>query len=172
MAFPQDLLSAGEEVVARRHPHAKMLVWPVIALLVVLAGGIWLAVSARDLADPWGTVALIAIGVVGLVLLGWLFVAPFLRWRGTHFVVTTERLIAREGVIKRTGIDIPMSRINSVQFRHGLLDRVFGCGTLIVESASEEPITFDDIPKVEQVHTLIYREMNNNLHDDFLTQQE
>lgn len=172
MAFPDDLLSTGEHVVARRHPHAKMLVWPVIALLVVLVGGIWLAMSGRDLAAPWGTVAPIAIGVVGLVLIGWLFVAPLLRWRSTHFIITTERLIAREGVIKRTGIDIPMSRINSVQFRHGLLDRLFGCGTLIVESASDEPITFDDIPHVEQVHTLIYREVNDNPHDDYLAQQE
>jgi hypothetical protein len=70
-------------------------------------------------------------------------------------------------VIKRTGIDIPMSRINSVQFEHGLLDRVFGCGTLIIESASDEPLRFDDIPKVERVHTIIYREVNDNPYDDY-----
>jgi len=103
--------------------------------------------------------------MVGLIV--WLFFAPFVRWRTTHFIVTTDRLMAREGVIKRTGIDIPLGRINSVQFEHGLLDRVFGCGTLIIESASDEPLRFDDIPKVERVHTIIYREVNDNPYDDY-----
>lgn len=101
------------------------------------------------------------------MLVVWLFLTPFVRWRTTHFIVTTDRLIAREGVLKRTGIDIPMSRINSVQFEHGLLDRVFGCGTLIIESASHEPLRFEDIPHVERVHTVIYREVNDNPNDDY-----
>ncbi len=105
--------------------------------------------------------------VIGLAILIWLFFVPFIRWRTTHFIVTTDRVMAREGVINRTGIDIPLGRINSVRFEHGLVDRIFGCGTLIIESASQEPLEFDDIPKVEKVHTLIYREVNDNPHDDF-----
>lgn len=171
MAYPDDLLSEGEHVVVHRHPHAKMLIWPVLAMIVVLVGGVWLSLLASGIADPWNTIALIAIGVVALLLIIWLFLAPLLRWRSTHFIVTTDRLIAREGVLKRTGIDIPMSRINSVQFRRGLLDRIFGCGTLIIESASDEPITFDGIPKVELVHTHIYREVNDNPYDDYAVEQ-
>lgn len=167
MAYPDDLLSDGETVVSHRHPHFKMLVFPVILLLVTLGVGIWLATMTDQLDPPWDMVALIAIGVVVLVVLVWGFLAPLVRWRTTHFIITTDRVIAREGVVKRTGIDIPMARINSVRFEHGLLDRVFGCGTLIIESASEEPLTFDDIPSVEKVHTLIYRQVNDNPYDDF-----
>jgi uncharacterized membrane protein YdbT with pleckstrin-like domain len=86
-------------------------------------------------------------------------VVPVLRWRTTHFVVTTRRVLIREGVLARHGIDIPMSRINSVQFRHTLLERILGCGTLIIESASEEPLEFDDIPDVERVHSMLYAEV-------------
>ncbi|SDY71783.1 membrane protein YdbS, contains bPH2 (pleckstrin homology) domain [Amycolatopsis xylanica] len=167
MAYPDDQLSANEHVVVHSHPHFKMLVWPTLALLVTVAAGVWLALLAKDSAAPWDMVSLIAIGVVALVLIVWLFLVPFMRWRTTHFIVTTDRIIAREGVIKRTGIDIPLGRINSVRFEHGLLDRVFGCGTLIIESASDEPLTFDDIPKVERVHTVIYREVNDNPYDDY-----
>jgi uncharacterized membrane protein YdbT with pleckstrin-like domain len=112
-------------------------------------------------------VGYIAIGAVALILLVWLFFIPFIRWRTTHFVVTTDRVMAKEGVIKTTGITIPMNSINSVRFEHGLVDRIFGCGTLIIESASQEPLEFDDIPSVERVHTLLYREINDNPHDDF-----
>src|SRR3954449_10395381 len=165
VAYPDDLLSDGERVVIHKHPHWKMLLLPYIVLLLTLGVGIWLAILAQDLS--WSTVAFIAIGAVALILIVWLFLVPFVRWRTTHFIVTTDRLIAREGVLKRTGIDIPMGRINSVQFEHGLLDRVFGCGTLIIESASDEPLRFEDIPHVEKVHTVIYREVNDNPNDDY-----
>jgi uncharacterized membrane protein YdbT with pleckstrin-like domain len=167
VAYPDELLSEQEHVVVHSHPHFKMLIFPTLALLVTLGAGVWLALLAKDAGSPWNPAGLIAIGVVALVLVVWLFLTPFVRWRTTHFIVTTDRLIAREGVLKRTGIDIPMSRINSVQFEHGLLDRVFGCGTLIIESASDEPLRFEDIPHVERVHTVIYREVNDNPHDDY-----
>ncbi|SFQ21429.1 PH domain-containing protein [Amycolatopsis arida] len=167
MAYPDDLLSEGEYVVVHKHPHTKMLFWPVVVLLVVLAGGGWLALLARDLTPPWDLVSLVALGAVALLLVAWLVLAPFVRWRTTHFIVTSDRVIAREGVVKRTGIDIPMTRINSVQFEHGLVDRIFGCGTLIIESASEQALRFDDIPSVEKVHTYIYREVNDNPYDDY-----
>lgn len=167
MAYPDDLLSENEHVVVHSHPHFKMLIFPVITLIITLGVGIWLGILAKDATAPWDLISLIAVGAVGLGLVVWLFLAPFVRWRTTHFIVTTDRLIAREGVIKRTGIDIPLSRINSVQFEHGLLDRVFGCGTLVIESASDEPLKFEDIPKVERVHTVIYREVNDNPYDDF-----
>lgn len=167
MAYPDDLLSENEHVVVHSHPHFKMLIFPVITLIITLGVGIWLGILAKDATAPWDLISLIAVGAVGLGLVVWLFLAPFVRWRTTHFIVTTDRLIAREGVIKRTGIDIPLSRINSVRFEHGLLDRVFGCGTLVIESASDEPLKFEDIPKVERVHTVIYREVNDNPYDDF-----
>jgi membrane protein YdbS with pleckstrin-like domain len=167
VAYPDDLLSEQEHVVVHSHPHFKMLIFPTLALLVTLGAGTWLAILAKDAGSPWNSVGLIAIGVVALVLVVWLFLVPLVRWRTTHFIVTTDRLIVREGVLKRTGIDIPMGRINSVQFEHGLLDRVFGCGSLIIESASDEPLRFEDIPHVEKVHTVIYREVNDNPYDDY-----
>ena len=97
-----------------------------------------------------------------LIMLGWLVVAvswgaiPFIKWFTTHFVITDRRVMYRSGVITRTGIDIPMARINSVQFRHGLIDRMFKTGTLVIESASDDPLEFDDIPNIEDVHKLLY----------------
>lgn len=165
MAYPDDLLSPSEHVVIHRHPHWKMLLFPVFWLLVVVALGTYLAGLVVD--QSWATIAWIALAVVGVVLIMWLTLAPLVRWRTTHFIVTSDRVMAREGVFKRTGLDIPLSRINSVRFEHSLLDRVLGCGTLIIESASDEPLEFDDIPSVERVHSLLYREVNDNPDDDF-----
>ncbi|MFD4197697.1 MULTISPECIES: PH domain-containing protein [Amycolatopsis] len=171
MAYPDDLLSENEQVIVHSHPHAKMLIWPVTGFLVTLGLGIWLVTLAGDAPAPWNDVARIAIAVVAVVLIVWFFLVPLVRWRTTHFIVTTDRLIVREGVIKRTGIDIPLGRISSVQFEHGIVDRLFGCGTLVIESASDEPLRFEDIPRVERVHTMIYRQVNDNPYDDFPGEQ-
>ena len=165
MAYPDDLLSSGEHVVIHKHPHWKMLIFPVFWLLVVVALGTYLAGLLGD--QSWATIAWIALTLIGLVLVAWLTLAPLVRWRTTHFIITSERVMAREGVFKRTGLDIPLSRINSVRFEHSLIDRVLGCGTLIIESASDEPLEFDDIPSVERVHSMLYREVNDNPDDDF-----
>jgi uncharacterized membrane protein YdbT with pleckstrin-like domain len=105
---------------------------------------------------PWARLVLL---VVGLVLVLRFTVAPVIRWRTTHFVVTTRRVLVREGLFTRRGMDIPMSRINSVEFRHTLFERMLGVGTLIVESASDEPLEFHDVPGVEKVHALLYQEV-------------
>jgi len=165
MAYPDDLLSSGEHVVIHKHPHWKMLIFPVFWLLVVVALGTYLAGLVGD--QSWAAIAWIALAVVGVVLILWLTLAPVVRWRTTHFIITSDRVMYREGVFKRTGLDIPLARVNSVRFEHSLMDRVLGCGTLIIESASDEPLEFDDIPSVEKVHTMLYREVNDNPDDDF-----
>ncbi|MBP2474644.1 membrane protein YdbS with pleckstrin-like domain [Crossiella equi] len=166
MAYPDDLLADNEHVVVHKHPHWKTLILPVLVLLVTIGLGVYLAALIQD--ESWANIGWIVLaGLAGLVLLVFVL-APLVRWRSTHFVLTTQRIMYREGVLKREGIDIPLSHINSVRFSHGLVDRVLGCGTLVVESASDEPLEFDDIPGVERVHTLLYREVNDDPNDDFI----
>jgi membrane protein YdbS with pleckstrin-like domain len=159
MAYPDNVLIDGEQVVIHKHPHWKMLILPVLIFLVVVVAGAFLAALARNL--PWHMAAWLAIVVVGVVLVVWLTIVPLVRWRSTHFIVTTDRVMVRDGVLNRTGLDIPLSRINSVRFEHGLIDRIWGAGTLIIESASDDPLEFQDIPDVEYVHSLLYREVND-----------
>lgn len=157
MAYPDGLLAEGEAVVIHRHPHWKMLVLPVLAFFLVVGVGAFLAATIRE--QPWAPTGWLVIAGVGLVMVLWLTVAPVVRWRTTHFVVTNRRVLVREGVLSRQGIDIPMSRIHSVRFRHTVFERLLGCGTLIIESASDEPLEFTDIPGVEKVHAVLYHEI-------------
>ncbi|MFC5992797.1 PH domain-containing protein [Pseudonocardia hispaniensis] len=157
MAYPDDLLVDGERVVLHKHPHWKMLVLPVLVFLVTVGVAAYLAALVRN--QSWASIAWIALAAVGVLIVLWFTALPFVRWRTTHFVVTTHRVLVREGVLSRQGIDIPMSRINSVQFRHTLVERLLRCGTLVIESASDEPLEFDDVPDVERVHATLYHEV-------------
>ena len=106
------------------------------------------------------------IAALWLLLVVWLTLRPFLVWRSTHFVVTDRRVMYRHGLLTRSGIDIPLARINSVEFHHGLLDRMVRSGTLVIESASQDPLEFNDVPNVEQVHSLLYHEVFDTVGED------
>jgi uncharacterized membrane protein YdbT with pleckstrin-like domain len=168
VGYPDNVLAADERVVLHRHPHWKRLIGPVLALLVATAvAGFGLGVVNHTNWDQMAkNIVMIVLAVIWLILIGWLTLWPFLDWRTTHFVITDRRVMFRHGVLTRAGIDIPLARINSVEFRHGLLDRMVRTGTLIIESASQDPLEFHDIPRVEQVHSLLYHEVFDTLGSD------
>jgi uncharacterized membrane protein YdbT with pleckstrin-like domain len=157
VAYPDDLLVEDEQVVVHRHPHWKMLVVPVIVLLLVVGVASFLAAVVS--AQTWAPWAWLGLAAAGLALVGRFTVYPVVRWRTTHFVVTDRRVLVREGVLTRQGMDIPLRRISSVQFRQGLLERMLGAGTLVVESDSDESLEFDDVPGVRRVHAVLYNEV-------------
>jgi uncharacterized membrane protein YdbT with pleckstrin-like domain len=165
VGYPDNVLASDEQVVLHRHPHWKALVAPVLTLLVASAVAAFAAgwVNTTDWDGTAKNVLYIVIGAIWLVVIGWLTLWPFLNWLTTHFVITDRRVMFRYGVLTRAGIDIPLARINSVEFRHNLMDRILRTGTLIIESAAQDPLSFEDIPRVEQVHALLYHEVFDTL---------
>lgn len=165
MGYPENVLATDEQVVLHRHPHWKRLIGPVLILLVATALAAFTAAVVNQ--TNWGstakTVVLAVIGGIWLLIVGWLTIWPFLNWWTTHFVITDRRVMFRHGLLTRSGIDIPLARINSVEFRHGLIDRLLRTGTLIIESAAQDPLEFHDIPRVERVHSLLYHEVFDTL---------
>ena len=133
--------------------HAKALILPVLALVVVAtAVGVGVAL-VPDAARPIGQ---LAIAVVGLLLVIWWTLIPFLRWRTTTYTVTNRRLITRRGILNKIGKDMPLMRINDVSYERTVLDRILGCGTLYVQTAAEGgTIELDDVPDVERVHVVM-----------------
>ncbi|WP_090596539.1 PH domain-containing protein [Auraticoccus monumenti] len=153
MGVPRRLLGEGERVVVQLRTHGKALVAPVLALLV-LAGvtGLAVALMPEDLA-PVGWMALAILVAAGV--LGWV-VVPFARWRTTTYTLTSRRLITRRGILSRHGHDVPLSRIVDVSYQRSLGDRLLGCGTLQLRTASEaEPLVLPDVPDVARVHLMV-----------------
>jgi membrane protein YdbS with pleckstrin-like domain len=149
-------LTDEEQPVLLVHPHWKVLVRPVLIAVLVLAAA--LVVEALI---PSGSAAaterLVVAAVAILVLMLWLMV-PVLRWRLTTYELTTKRLRMRGGILTRHGRDIPLIRINDVSFQKGPLDRLLGCGRLVVESAGEHgQIVLTEIPRVERVQATLFQ---------------
>ena len=76
--------------------------------------------------------------------------------RTTHYVVTTHRLLFREGVLARRGRDLGLARITDVSYTQTLWERVIRSGTLTIETAGDGGATvLRQIPDSEGVQQLI-----------------
>jgi membrane protein YdbS with pleckstrin-like domain len=153
---PDRSLAVGEQSVEALHPHWKTLVWPVVSACVVVA-----ALLAGEVLIPSGresAIERLAAAVLAIVLLIWWLLYPLLKWRTTRYELTTKRMRLRTGVIARNGSDIPLSRITDVSFRKSPLDRLLGCGTLVVEAAGEHAeIILPQVPHVERVSATLFQ---------------
>lgn len=156
MPYPDQLLADDEQVVKHLHPHWITLVLPTLGFIVIAGLASFLAAIVPDNSAQqplW-----IAIAVVALVLLIWLSFIPFLRWRTTHYVLTTHRVLIRVGILHHRGRDIAVNRINDVSFEQTIWERIIGAGTLMVESAGEAgQQVLRDIPHAPAVQQLINR---------------
>lgn len=160
MALPQKLLSKNEIVVRHMRTHPKVLLWRSLVVIVLLAAGVVASVLFPD--ASWRTGAVIAVWVVIVIAAMPAFVVPWLRWRTTTYTVTSKRVITRSGIINKTGHDLPLSRISDVQQERTITDRMFGCGSLSLQTSADEPLVLVDVPDVEMVQV----EISNLLFHD------
>jgi uncharacterized membrane protein YdbT with pleckstrin-like domain len=155
VAISQKLLNDGESVVISTRTHPKALLVPLLWLIVALAVAVVLVSYVDN--DVVGLVvwALAAVAIV------WFVLRPLLVWLTASYTITNRRLITRTGVITRRGHDIPLSRISDVAYELGLVDRMLGCGTLVISDASTNGrVLLPDIPHVEETQ----RRLNQLLH--------
>jgi len=131
MAFPKKYLNDGEEIIVDLRPHWFFLFGSSAALIGALALGIW-AASADD-PPEWIVFPVAALAVIALLF----FLVRLAQWITTDFVLTTDRLIYRKGIVSRTGREIPLERINDVSFSQSLFQRMLRAGDLLVESGGE-----------------------------------
>ena len=149
----EDSLSEGERSVLVLHPHWKTILRPILLLILVLVALGALAYFRRHVPPA----AFLGSGVLAVIVLAGVAI-PVLRWQTTTYELTTRRLRLRRGILSRTGRDFPLIRISDVSFTHGLIDRLLGCGQLIVESAGEHgQLVLNEIPHVEMVQATLFQ---------------
>lgn len=163
MAVSRKLLTDGEDVVLSVRTHVKVVFFPALVLVVTCAAAGFLYAMAPG-GEPGKWLKIVILVAAVLVILVWV-VAPFVRWLTSTYTVTTRRVIFQTGVLTRSGRVIPLNRINDVAFQKNLNDRIFGCGTLVIHDASEQPgLELPDVPNVESVHRTI-TDLVFGLHD-------
>lgn len=165
MAFPKKLLADHEKIVFDLKPHWIALLAPFLWMVFLVAVWVTGYLVAKAQIDPGSTRDLVqnAVAIVALAGIFYLSIFPFLRWTSTHFVLTSDRLITRHGIVAKHSREIPLERINDVAFNQTVIERMLGAGDLMIESAGERGQSrIENVRKPEDVQLMIYKETESN----------
>ena len=156
MPYPPELLNSHERIVVDNHPHWLYFLEPALGAIAAL---FLLAVFGFK---TDGTVRSVFVTLLLLVIVGlavWALVR-LINWRSVEFVVTTDRVIFRSGVFAKHGIEIPLARVNNVNFSQGILERLVGAGNLMIESGGEDGQShFTDVREPQQIQRIIHEQI-------------
>ncbi len=130
-----------ERVIAHVRPHARALALPSI-LLIAACGGAAYGVTALD--EEWQRLAALVGAALVVVLL---FLLPLVRWLGTHYLITTRRVVLRTGLIARTRQELLHGRIYDVRLRQTPLQRLFRSGDVLINTGLDTPVVLRDAPR-------------------------
>lgn len=159
MPYPKKLLNDYETVALDLHPHWWYFAGPVVSLVGSIIGGILVRVFLDGDAEKTLTYLAIAMIIVSAI---WLALR-YAKWANTNFVITSDRIIFRSGVVAKSGIEIPLERVNNVLFNQSVFERLLGAGDLLIESGGEAgQQRFTDVRRPERVQNLIHAQMEVN----------
>jgi uncharacterized membrane protein YdbT with pleckstrin-like domain len=156
VSYPRRLLNENETLVLDLKPHWWFFareIWSGVALFVVLILVFVVLDGGFRQVGGW---------VWAVLALAWavLLVKDYLNWQFTYFVVTDDRVIYRTGVLAKRGVEIPLSRVNNINFHQGIVDRIVGAGSLEIESAGTDGESrFSHVRHPDAVQQEIYRQM-------------
>lgn len=141
-------LAEGEEVVARLAPHARALVAPIVATLVVagLAAYLWGVLPERWMSDVAAGVGVLVL-VVGAV-------PPVVRWASTSYLLTSRRVAVRSGALARHRREVLLARVGEVAVRRRGAQAIAGSGDVLVY-AGGDPVVLADVPRPRLVQAAI-----------------
>jgi uncharacterized membrane protein YdbT with pleckstrin-like domain len=124
-----------------------------------VAAAVVVTVTLKDATQTYTLLGVAVFAAVWLVV----FLVKLAEWRTTQFVLTSDRLIVRSGVLSKQGREIPLERINDLSYHQSFFERLVGAGDLVIESAGERgQDMFSRIPHPAHAQQLIYTEMENN----------
>ena len=156
MGSTRDLLHDDEELLAEVRPHAVVVIGPVVLFLAAVAGAATIAIRFPDapVAVAWLLAAMIVLPAIW-VLVRWL------RWRSVRFLVTSTRLLYRQGVIGRDVVQLRLQRVAEVHCSQSLGGRMIGCGRLVFEVAgSDGPLVVEDVRRPRRVQRVITSQLD------------
>ena len=148
-------LTSGEQVLVDLRPHWAFLSAPLAVAAVVVAAGVTLDVGIPHTSVPLHWLEGIVVAVPSL----WLAVRV-VRWRTTHLVLTTMRLVESWGLARPSYWDVALDRIASVTVVQSLPRRLVGTGRLQVTLWDEDRAHWiDDVRKPAVLRRVIARRL-------------
>ncbi len=142
--------------VARFRGHARRLAWSALALVAVAGAVGYFYGNLPAPFENWMLLTAASVIVLLLVLL------PYLTWWAHVYTITTRRVIERAGIFRSRRRELSHVRGYTIQERRGILQRMWGAGTLTLTNGVDQPLRLVNIPSVGLVHEALVDQVEVN----------
>jgi uncharacterized membrane protein YdbT with pleckstrin-like domain len=142
--------------IARFRGHARRLTWSALVLIAVAGAVGYFYGNLPAPLENWMLLTAAAVVVLFLVLL------PFLSWWSHVYTITTRRVLERAGVFGVRKRELSHVRGYAIQQRRGLLQRMWGAGTLVLSNGVDQPLRLVNVPSVGLVHEALVDQVEVN----------
>jgi hypothetical protein len=148
---PDDYLLPTERRVIRVRRHWAVVGWDAFEAAALLAVAIMLSTLLP--ASTWFQNIL---WYAGLLILAH-FAYTLYAWWDEQLVVTDKRFVLITGVITTRVAMMPLSKVTDLTYERTMAGRLFGYGTVVVESAGQIQAfnRIDHLPQPEQIYDAI-----------------
>lgn len=144
--MPPPGVPTEELLVARFRGHARRLFWSALVLIAVAGATAYLFDNLPVPFENW-----MLLGAAGALVL-FLVVVPFAIWCSRTVTVTTRRVIVSHGVGARSRSEMSHARGYTIGVRRGVLQRLWGVGTITLSNGVDAPLRLANVPTVTLVH--------------------
>ncbi len=145
-----------ERRIARLRGHARRLSWSALVLIAVSGATAYFYDNVPAPFENW--MLLSAAGAVVLLLV----LIPYLVWLSRSWTITTRRVIERSGFFGSSSREISHVRGYAIQMRRGILQRLWGAGTLTLSNGVEPPMRLKNVPHAVLVHETLVDQVEVN----------
>lgn len=137
MSYVLENLSPGERLVYRAHLHWIIFAWPLF----------WLALGLFGLANSLrvGTMAEVYLSMALLLFGAWRVAAAYIRLFTTEIALTSKRLIAKVGFIRRQSVELKLQQLETIGIDQGVTGRLLGYGTVRPAGTGGKVLPIPDI---------------------------
>jgi uncharacterized membrane protein YdbT with pleckstrin-like domain len=156
-------LSEGEEILWTDRPSLYPAVPALLVGLALAVAGVWLARTGAlapvlPLPEPVVRGVALAPVPVGLVVAGWLYLH---RW-GIRYVLTTEEVYEKTGVLSRNVSQVRLERIQNTAFEQRTVERLLGYGDVRVYTAGSggTDLVLTDVPDPGRVSAILTEQLD------------
>ncbi|HEX9089706.1 MAG TPA: PH domain-containing protein [Arthrobacter sp.] len=171
-------LLPGEQVIVVTRPQPRTLIVPALMFILVPAlaayasawivkgGPARLAPLFKESAREWTPWLIGAcVGLAAWVLLGYCLPRA-MTWHATKYTLTSHRLVARYGMLRRRDQQVSLATIRNVVIHQSLLQRVLRSGNISLETGHPTSTVVPDVPEVATFRNFILDAINDLPRDE------
>nr|WP_314843675.1 PH domain-containing protein [uncultured Microbacterium sp.] len=144
--MPPPGVPTEELLIARFRGHARRLFWSALVLIAVFGATAYFFDNLPSPFENW--MLLSAAGAVVLLLV----VIPYMLWYSRSVTLTTRRVIVNNGLGSRNRREMSHARGYSIGVRRGIVQRMWGVGTITLSNGVDEPLRLANVPNITLVH--------------------